>query len=68
MTTMEPLQVEINQNECGVWTFITMEVFIGVNRTTTDLERSVWRQVVAGRPGGVASTDFLHRLGLPLLV
>jgi hypothetical protein len=44
------------------------EVFIGVNRTSTDLERSVWRQVVAGRLGGVASTDFLHRLGLLLLV
>jgi hypothetical protein len=39
-------------------------IFIGVNGTSTDLERSVWRQVVAGqpshvegRPNGVASTD-----------
>jgi hypothetical protein len=39
-------------------------VFIAVNGTSTDLQRSVWRQVVvswpshmAGRPGGVASTD-----------
>jgi hypothetical protein len=39
-------------------------VFIGVNGTSTDLERSVWHQVVAGRPshmnsrpGGAASTD-----------
>jgi hypothetical protein len=39
-------------------------VFIGVNETSTDLERSVWHQVVAGRPshvasrsGGAASTD-----------
>jgi hypothetical protein len=39
-------------------------VFIGVNVTSTDLERSVWHQVVADRPrhmagqsGGVASTD-----------
>jgi hypothetical protein len=39
-------------------------VFIGVNGTSTDLERSVWRQVVAswpshiaGQPGGVTSTD-----------
>jgi hypothetical protein len=42
-------------------------VFIGVNGTYTDMGRSVWRQVVAGRPshvagrsGGVASIDFLH--------
>jgi hypothetical protein len=39
-------------------------VFIGVNGTSTDLKRSVWCQVVAGRPshragqpGGAASTD-----------
>jgi hypothetical protein len=39
-------------------------VFIGVNVTSTDLEMSVWHQVVADRPrhmagqsGGVASTD-----------
>jgi hypothetical protein len=39
-------------------------VFIGVNGTSTDLGRSVWHQVVggrpshlAGRPGGVSSTD-----------
>jgi hypothetical protein len=42
-------------------------VFIGVNGTSTDLERLVWCEVVArqashmaGRPGGMASTDFLH--------
>jgi hypothetical protein len=42
-------------------------VFIGVNGTSTDLERSVWLQVVARWPshmvgwlGGVASIDFLH--------
>jgi hypothetical protein len=29
-------------------------VFIGVNGISTDLERSVWRQVVAGRPSHVA--------------
>jgi hypothetical protein len=33
-------------------------VFIDANGTSTDLERSVWRQVEAGRPGGAASTDF----------
>jgi hypothetical protein len=32
-------------------------VFIGVNGTSTDLERSVCHQVVAGRLGGAASTD-----------
>jgi hypothetical protein len=32
-------------------------VFIGVNGTSTDLEDSVWRLVVAGRSGGAASTD-----------
>jgi hypothetical protein len=50
-------------------------VFIRVNETFTDLERSVWHHVVAGQPshvadwpGGVVSTDFLHRLSLLLLV
>jgi hypothetical protein len=32
-------------------------VFIGVNGTSTDLERSVWHQVVAGQLGEVASID-----------
>jgi hypothetical protein len=42
-------------------------VFIGVNGSSIDLVRSVWRQVVvggqshmAGRLGGADSTDFLH--------
>jgi hypothetical protein len=46
-----------------------------VNGTSTDLEWSVWHQVVAGRPshvadrlGGTASIDYLHRLGLLLLM
>jgi hypothetical protein len=39
-----------------------------VNGTSIDLERSVWHQVVADRSGGAASTDFLHRLGLLLLM
>jgi hypothetical protein len=58
-----------------VLTFTLRGVFIGVNGTSTDLERSVWRWVVAGRPshmadclGVAASSDFLHRLGLVLLV
>jgi hypothetical protein len=51
-------------------------VFIGVNGTSTNLEKSVWCQVVAagrpshvaGRPSRAASTDFLHRLRLLLLM
>jgi hypothetical protein len=50
-------------------------VFIGVQGGVTDLVKSVTHQVVADRPrhvadrlGGLASTDFLHRLGLPLLM
>jgi hypothetical protein len=49
-------------------------VFIGVNETSTNLERSIWCHVVAGQPshvagrlGGAASTNFLHRLGLLLM-
>jgi hypothetical protein len=44
-------------------------------RRVTDLVKSVTHHVVADRPShvagwpcGSASTDFLHRLGLPLLV
>jgi hypothetical protein len=50
-------------------------VFIGVQGGVTDLVKSVTGQVMAGRPSHVArrpcvsaSTDFLHRLGLPLLL
>jgi hypothetical protein len=58
-----------------VSTFIMSGVFIGVNGTSPDLERSVWCQVVARWPShvanqssGAASIDFLYRLGLLLLV
>jgi hypothetical protein len=47
-----------------VSTFTMRGVFIGVNGTSTDLEKSVWCQVVvwrpshmADRPCGAASTD-----------
>jgi hypothetical protein len=50
-------------------------VFIGVQGGVTDLVKSVTHHVVAGWPShvagwqcGSASTDFLHHLGLPLLV
>jgi hypothetical protein len=49
-------------------------VFIGPWGSSTNLDKLVWCVVVAGRPthvagrpGGVASTDFLHRLGVLLL-
>jgi hypothetical protein len=43
-------------------------VFIGLWGSSADFEKSVWHQLVAGPPGGAASTDFLHHLGLLLLV
>jgi hypothetical protein len=43
-------------------------VFIGVQGGVTDLVKSVSHQVVVGRPTGLDSTDFLHCLGLPILV
>jgi hypothetical protein len=50
-------------------------VFIGVQGGVTDLVTLVTHQVVGGRPSHItgqpcdsASTNFLHRLGLPLLV
>jgi hypothetical protein len=48
-----------------VLTFTVRGVFIGVNGTSTDLERSVWCQVVAGWPAG---WSVLHRLGLLLVL
>jgi hypothetical protein len=50
-------------------------VFIRIQGGVTDLVKSVTHQVVAdwpshvvGWPCGLVSTDFLHHLGLPLLV
>jgi hypothetical protein len=42
-------------------------VFIVVNGTSTDLERSVWHQVMAGQPshGRLARWNGLHWLSLP---
>jgi hypothetical protein len=56
--------------KCGVCVLIStgIRIFIGVQGGITDLIKSVTRQVVAGRPCGLVSTDFLHRLGLPLLM
>jgi hypothetical protein len=69
-----PLQVE--SPKYGVCSnFHRYSVFIGVQGGVTDLVKSVTRQAVAGRPShvvdrpcGSASTNFLHRLGLPLLM
>jgi hypothetical protein len=51
------------------------EVFIGVQGNVTDLVKSVTLHVVAGWPShvasqlcGLASTDFLHCIGLPFIV
>jgi hypothetical protein len=64
---MRALQVE--SPKCGVSPhFHRRGVFIGTWGSSTDLEMSVWHQVVFGWLGGAASTDFLHRLGLLLLV
>jgi hypothetical protein len=72
---MGALQVE--SPKCGVCVLISTGrgVFIGVQGGVTDLVNSVTQQVVAGRPShvtgqpcGSASTDFLHLLGLPLLM
>jgi hypothetical protein len=50
-------------------------IFIGSWGSFIDLEKSVWCQVVAGwpshvagQPGGAATTDVLHGLGLLLLM
>jgi hypothetical protein len=43
-------------------------VFIGVQGGVIDLVKLVTRQVVADRPCGSVSTDFIHRISLPLLM
>jgi hypothetical protein len=65
----------ISKMWCVCVDFHREEVFIGVNGTPADLDKSVWHHVVAGRPSHVAgrsgesaSTDFLYRVGLLLLV
>jgi hypothetical protein len=65
-TTLRMSTFQMEFPKCGVCvsTFTMRGVFIGVNGTSTDLEKSVWCQVVAGRPNhvvgrpsGAASTD-----------
>jgi hypothetical protein len=68
--------LQVKSPKCGVCShFHHRGVFIGSWWSSTNLEKSVWRQVVAGRPshvagrlGGAASTDFLHRPCLLFLV
>jgi hypothetical protein len=48
--------------------FISRGVFIGVPGAVINLIKSVTRQVLAGRPSRAASTEFLHDLGLPVLM
>jgi hypothetical protein len=71
---MRALQVEFPCN-CVCSDFHYRGVFIGSWGSSTDLAEVVTHQVVAGwpshmagQPGGMASTAFLHHLGLPLLV
>jgi hypothetical protein len=64
---MRVLQVEFPSN--GVCSdFHQRGVFIGLWGSSTNLAEAVTHQVVASQLGGMASTTFLHRLGLPLLV
>jgi hypothetical protein len=76
-TTLRMGALQVESPKCGVCVliFTSRGVFIRVQGGVTDLVKLVTRQVVAGRPSHVASrpcasasTDFLHRLGLPLLV
>jgi hypothetical protein len=71
---MGALLVE-SQNVVCVLISTSRGVFIGVQGGVTDLVKSVTHHVlarhpshVADRPCGLASTDFLHWLGLSLLV
>jgi hypothetical protein len=66
---MRALQVKSPKMWCVCFLISTIGwVFIGLWGRSTNLEKSVWHHVVAGRPGGVASTNFLHHHGLLLLV
>jgi hypothetical protein len=59
---------EISKNVVCVLISISRGVFIGVQGRVTNLVKSVTHQVVDGQPCGSVSTNFLHRLGLPLLM
>jgi hypothetical protein len=75
-TTLRMRVLEVESPKYGASShFHRRGVFIGPWGSSTDLENLVWYHVVAdrpshvvGRPGGAVSTDFLHRLGLLLLV
>jgi hypothetical protein len=75
-TTLKMGALQVESPKCGVCShFDRRGVFIGPWGSSIDLDKSVWRQVVAGlqghvagRLGGAASTDFLGHLGHLLLV
>jgi hypothetical protein len=69
-TTLRMRALQVKFPKCGVCTliFTVGRVFIGPWGSSTELEKSVWCQVVAGRLAKAASIDFLHRPGLLLLV
>jgi hypothetical protein len=70
-TTLRMGALQVESPKCGVCPLISSVgggVFIEPWGSSTDLEKLVWRQVVADRPGGAASTNFLHHLGLLLFM
>jgi hypothetical protein len=74
-TKNESFASGISKVWCVCSDFHRRGVFIGSWVSSTDLVKAVTHQVVVGRPShmagrpiGMASTAFLHRLGLPLLV
>jgi hypothetical protein len=60
--------MEFPSNGVCVLIFTRGGVFIGPWKSSTDLVEVVTGHVVVGRPGGIASTAFLHHLGLPLVL
>jgi hypothetical protein len=68
-TTLRMGALQVESPKCGVCPLIS--TVGGIYRavgSSTDLEKLVWHQMVVGRLGGAASIDFLHCLGLLLLV
>jgi hypothetical protein len=76
-TTLRKRALQVKSLKCGVCmsTFTSIGVFIGPRGSSTNLAEAVTRQVVAKWPShmaswpmSLASTDFLHRHSLPLVV
>jgi hypothetical protein len=68
-TTLRMRAPQVECPNCGVCS--NFHRYMGIYRGlggVTDLVKSVTQKVVAGRPCGFATTNFLHCLGFPLLV